>query len=274
VRAYNWGNKEIVSDIQGADMRREFFHTHTVRYDECDCNGVLTPPAFLRYMQDIAALDAEDAQLSGNGYWVVKRTFITFASPITIHARLALKTYGLGFSRVTAQRGYEARLADEPQSEPIIAAHTLWVYVDPHGRPTRMPERTAQIWLPDGPLAPQSDEPFPITPAGTPATTTSTVRFSEIDPMRHLNNASAVEMLDNAAWGAYASAGITPDTARFDPLHYDIEYVDSPLFGDELTVQSWLHPLPTVGQECVRHQQITRAGKVMVRAHSRWLWRA
>jgi len=82
-------------------------------------------------MQDIAALDAEDAQLSGNGYWVVKRTVISFAAPVRVHARLELKTYGIGFTCITAQRGYEARVAGEQHDEPIISARTLWVYVDP-----------------------------------------------------------------------------------------------------------------------------------------------
>ncbi len=77
----------------------------------------------------------------------------------------------------------------------------------------------------------------------------SVVRFSDIDPMRHLNNASAVEMLDNAAWEAYVKDGITPDTARFSVLNYDIEYVDSPLFAEKLEIQSWLHPIPYAGQE-------------------------
>ncbi len=49
-------------------MQRQFCYTHSVRYDECNCDEVLTPPAFVRYMKDIAARDAEDAQLSGNGY--------------------------------------------------------------------------------------------------------------------------------------------------------------------------------------------------------------
>ena len=92
--------------------------------------------------------------------------------------------------------------------------------------------------------------------------------------MRHLNNASAVEMLDNAAWEAYAKGGITPDTTKFTALHYDIEYIDSPRFGESLTIQSWLETLSAAGQEFTRHQQITREGKVMVRAHSRWLWSA
>lgn len=108
-------------------MKRQFHQTHTVRYDECNCNGFLTPATFLRYMQDIAAQDAEDAQLSGNGYWVVKRTVISFAAPIRVHTKLALCTYGIGFTRITAQRGYEARLAGDhhDRDEPIISARTL-----------------------------------------------------------------------------------------------------------------------------------------------------
>src|SRR6266568_6001948 len=138
-------------------MQRQFFHTHTVRYDECNCDSYLTPTAFLRYMQDIAALDAEDAQLSGNGYWIVKRTVISFAAPLQIHTQLELKTYGIGFTRITAQRGYEARVAGTSHDEPAISARTLWVYVDPRGRPTRLPAETAQIWLPDGSVPQQAE---------------------------------------------------------------------------------------------------------------------
>lgn len=255
-------------------MKRQFGTTHTVRYDECNCDGLLTPASFLRYMQDIAARDAEDAQLSGNGFWVVKRTVISFNAPVRIHTRLALNTYGIGFTRITAQRGYEACRADETSKEPIISARTLWVYIDSRGRPTRLPERTADIWLPDGPQPQQSEAPFPAFPECTPETTSSIVRFADIDPMRHMNNASAVEKLDNAAWEAYATGGITPDTAHMDALHYDIEYVDSPRFGDTLEIQTWVEPFPSSQQEFSRFQQITREGKVMVRAYSRWLMRS
>ena len=259
---------------QGARMRRQFCLTHTVRYDECNCDGVLTPAAFLRYMQDIAARDAGDARLEGNGYWISKRTVITFATPIPMHTRLELKTFGIGFTRITAQRGYEAHLVSAPQDEPLVSARTLWVYVDSHGRPVRLPERTAQIWLPDGGLPPQPEQPFPAFPEHPPATTSAVVQFSEIDLMQHLNNASAVEMLDNAGWEALARREITPAGARFTIRHYDIEYADSPLFGERLEVQSWFEPFPTAGQEFTRLQRITREGKTMVRARSRWLWQA
>ena len=253
-------------------MRRQFCQTHTVRYDECDCYGLLTPAAFLCYMQDIAALDAEDAQLTGSGYWVVKRTLLSFAAPVRIHTTLELKTYGKSFSRITAQRGYEASMAGSQDAEPLISAHTLWVYVDARGRPIRLPERTAQIWLPDGPVPPQPEVPFPVFPESTPQRAAAVVRFSDIDLMSHMNNAAAVEMLDNAAWYGYTNYGITPDTAILIALHYDIEYLESARLGEELEIQTWFEPFPAAGQEFSRFQQITRGEKVVVRAFSRWLW--
>jgi acyl-CoA thioesterase FadM len=253
-------------------MKRYYSYTHTVRYDECNCDGLLTPTTFLRYMQDLAAQDARDARLEGNGYWVVKRTVISFTAPIKVHTSLELKTYGIGFTRITAQRGYEARLIGQLQAEPIISARTLWVYIDSRGRPTRLPERTEPIWLPDGPQPQLPEEPFPAPPQSQSARSEAVVSFSDIDLMRHLNNASVVEMLDNAAWEVYANSGITPDVAAFDALHYDIEYAESPRFGESLDIYTWLDPLPSVGQEFTRIQHITRAGKIMVRARSRWLW--
>ena len=251
-------------------MKRQFRLTHTIRYDECNCDGVLTPASFLRYMQDIAARDAKDAQLSGNGYWVVKRTLISFKVPVQVHTKLSLKTYGIGFTRITAQRGYEAAITDADANEPVISARTLWVYIDQRGRPTRLPERTGEIWLPDGPQLQKPDAPFPAFPESLPDTASTIVRFSDIDPMRHLNNATAVEMLDNAAWEALAKDGMTPETTQLDILHYDIEYIDSPRFGDTLQVHTWLTPFSSPEQELSRLQQITRDGKVMVRAYSRW----
>ena len=253
-------------------MNRQFCLNHTVRYDECNCDGVLTPVAYLRYMQDIALRDAEDAQLVGGGYWIIKRTMMSFASSIPLHTSLELKTFGIGFSRITALRGYEARQALAPQDEPLASAQTLWVYVNSSGRPIRLPERTAEIWMPDGVLSPQPDQPFPVFPEHQPIITSAEVKFSEIDLMQHLNNAAVVEILDNAGWEALASSDINPATARFTIREYDIEYGDSPRFGEHLEIQNWFEPFPTPGHEFTRFQQMTRGGKTMVRACSRWIW--
>ncbi len=252
-------------------MQRQFRHPYTVRYDEGDCYGQLTAAAFLRYMQDIAALDAEDVQLAGNGYWVARRTVVTFASPVPIHTRLEVKTFGIGFTRITAQRGYEARIVGRENEEPVVAARTLWVYLDPRGRPTRLPEQTATIWLPDGPQPQQVEAPWPPVPRNQPNTFAYTVSFSDVDSMQHMNNAAYVEALDNAAWEAYGRAGIQPDVATLNALDYDIEYMESARFGEQLEIQSWLDPFPEVEGEFARFQQISRAGIVLVRARSHWV---
>ncbi|HEX7734634.1 MAG TPA: acyl-ACP thioesterase domain-containing protein [Ktedonobacteraceae bacterium] len=251
-------------------MRREFTLTHTARYDECTCDGIVAPRAFFQYMQDIAARDAEDANLGGDGFWVIKRTAITFVVPIPVHTPLLLRTFGLGFTRITAQRGYEAHFADQTEGEPVISARSLWVYVDQRGRPARLPERTAEIWLPGETLAPQPDAALPPLPDSEPEVYTTRVSFSQVDLARHLNNAVAVQMLDDAAWDACARAGLSPDTTSFTACSYDVEYIDSPRFGEELLIQTWFEPFPQPGREFQRVQQIVRAGKVMVRASSRW----
>ncbi len=253
-------------------MRREFLLTHTVRYDECTCDGVVAPRAFFQYMQDIAARDAEDAHLGGDGFWVIKRTVIAFLAPIPAHTPLILRTFGLGFTRITAQRGYEARLAYQPEGEPVIAARSLWVYVDQRGRPARLPERTAEIWLPGETRVPQPEVAFPPLPEGEPKTFSARVRFSLVDLAHHLNNAAAVQLLGDAAWDSCAGAGLRPETTSFQARSYDIEYIDSPRFGEELLIQTWFDPWPRPGQEFQRVQQITRAGKIMIRAHSRWFF--
>jgi hypothetical protein len=86
-----------------------------------------------------------------------------------------------------------------------------------------LPERTAHIWLPNETLTPQAEAAFPPLPAREPERARRQVRFSDIDLARHLNNASAVEMLDDAAWEICARTGIVPDTTSFAICRYDIE---------------------------------------------------
>jgi acyl-CoA thioesterase FadM len=249
-------------------MKRRFRRSYTVRYDDGDCYGLLTPATFLRYLQDLVTLDAEDAQFSGAGYWVARRTIVNFSAPVPVHSTLELETSVIGATRITAQRSYTAHAVDHV--EPLITARTLWVYLDARGRPARMPEEMAQIWLPDGPLPPQPEAAWPVFPESRPERSMYSVRFLDIDPMQHMNNAAYAVALDNAAWDAYAKAGVTPDALAMHVLMYDIEYAESARFGDQLEVSTWLDTLPVAGQECTRLQQIKRGDVVLVRARSRW----
>src|SRR5258706_2202947 len=93
-----------------------------------------------------------------------------------------------------------------------------------------------------------------------------------MDLSQNLTIAPAVEILANGAGEALAGSETAPAGACSTIRHYDIEYGDSPRFGEHLEVQSWFEPYPTAGQEFTRLQHITREGKTMVRARSRWHW--
>jgi acyl-CoA thioesterase FadM len=256
-------------------MKRRYHNRYTIRYDEGDCYGLMKPATFARYMQDIASLDADEAQLGGEGNWIVKRSVIFFPEPIPVHTPLAMETYGIGFTRITAQRAYDAYIVGQERQKPVAFARTLWVYIDQRGRPARLPEKTAQIWLPDGPEPQTPEIPWAPFPQSEGARFEYTIRFSDTDVMKHLNNAAYIEILDNAGWEAYAQqADITPDSAHIEAIDYDIEYLESARLGEQLEILTWLDPLPKKGGEFVRLQQVMRNGKILVRARSRWRWSA
>ncbi len=263
-------------------MAYRFEQTYRVRYDECNLYGLVTPVAVLRYLQDIAALDAVQSALIGTGDWVARRTIIEFHAPIPARAQLRLQTYPLGFTKVTAWRGYDVLTEGEAgkAAQLAVKARTLWVYLDVRGRPTRIPPELLAIWVPPGTTLtlPPDEAAWPTFPAQPQFETTAAVRFSDLDVMGHMNNAAYVELFDNAAWDVFAQNGLLPQQAHSYPLplYYDIEYAASARPGDILQIHSWFEPaasvVPQAGQIFERLQRVHTNDTVLVRARSRWQW--
>lgn len=251
-------------------MARQFRHMYTVRYDEADIYGNLTPTAFLRYMQDIAALDSEDANVDDDGYWIIKRTIVSFHQPVPLLSRLEVTTYGMGFKRITAQRGYDARIIGAENQDPIISARSTWVHVDAYGKPSRIPALSLEAWRPDSSTALQADQPWLPFPQEPAEHSNYSVRFSDIDSIGHMNNAAYVETLDNVAWEIQSKLGLTPKETTVNALEYEVEYKESARLGDQLEIQTWFDPIPATDQHASRLQLITRGGVELVRARSRW----
>ncbi|MEI7554866.1 acyl-ACP thioesterase domain-containing protein [Candidatus Chlorohelix sp.] len=253
---------------------RRFDFTYSVRFDEVDLFGYLTPASASRYMQDIARRDAAGVELPEGFNWLAKRTLIDFNRPIPACANLQTVTFPIGFSRVTAQRAYEFRLEGDNASLPAIKARTLWVYVDAKGHPARIPPEASEIWLPNG-AQPQLNDPAWLPfPATAPLETNGSVLFSRLDILAHMNNTAYFEMLDDAGWGALMAAGISPlnPSGALLPLHYDIEYMNIAEFGDALTILNWFSPTPSHATEFERLQQIRQRDGLVARARSRWRW--
>ncbi|HEX2912184.1 MAG TPA: thioesterase family protein [Chloroflexia bacterium] len=255
-------------------MNRHYQQSYKVRYDECNLFGFMTPVAAFRYFQDIAALDAAQVEVAEEGNWIARRTVIDFNRQVAAHQDIEIDTAQVGCTKVTAQRGYEISLPGAAGPDPAVVARTLWVFVNLRGRPTRLPGAYFTFWVPEGIGAPHEEEPWPVFPARAPFLTAIPVRFSDLDVMGHMNNTSYVELLDNAAWEAFAQLDLRPDNLACYPvpLHYDIEYLESAKAGDRLEVKSWFEPLANVPDGFERFQLVTRNGTTLLRSRSRWRW--
>jgi acyl-CoA thioesterase FadM len=250
-------------------MPRKFIQRYAVRYDECNLQNSLTPAAALRYMQDIAGLDAEDSPLPDNSLWVARRTVLEFHAPVPVRSEIEITTFPMGFTKVTALRAYNLHIV--PADQPAIQGRTLWVYLDERGRPRRMPDIVAQYWLPEGNQPQREEAPFPPLPQGEPAIYHFSVPLSYLDVMAHVNNTKYVELLDDAAWSALKPFGANLATI-LTPLYYDIEYLESATLDENLEVRTWFEQKPEAGSQIGIIQQIKRGATPLVRAYSRWQW--
>lgn len=239
---------------------------YQVRYDECNLYGFLTPAAAARYLQDIAVRHYASVRLNDDGAWIARRTALDFHATVPAYTNLNLRTFVGGVSKVTSQRMYELRLES---GEPAVTGYTIWVYLGPNGRPSRFPANFLTRFWPGGPT-PIPDAPeWPAWPDRSPAIFRHKVHFSDLDIQAHMNNAAYLDLLDNAGWEAQAPD--LPETGALFPLHYDLEYLDYALLGQELEVQTWLETLPNGDFDRLQH--LSRDGRPIARARSQWQWK-
>ncbi len=259
-------------------MEYRYKQSYRVRHDECNLYGELTPAATLRYLQDIAGLDAAPTTKLADGNWVARRTIMEFIRPIQPWVNIEIGTYLLGFSKVTAYRGYD--LLVEGQADPAIRARTLWVYLDSRGRPARIPASFHDYWEWDHLLEPQDEPPLPPKPTYPGYSTHAEVKFSHIDILSHMNNAAYVELLDDEGWQILDVCGVQPgsEAGHPVPLSYDIEYLQSAKFADPVNVVSWFRQLEPAtfprNPLFQRFQIAKRRETVLLRAVSNWHWQA
>lgn len=162
---------------------REFTGTRTVRLGDVGLSGLLRLDALARFLQDIAADDAADVGLR-DASWVVRRTVLTIAGRPTYGERITMTTFCGGLGSRWAERRTDVV---GPTSR--IEASSVWVYLDPAGRPSPLPDlfldayaetaagRTvsSRLTLP-GPPEGAASEPWPLRP-------------TDFDVLGHVNNA-------------------------------------------------------------------------------------
>jgi YbgC/YbaW family acyl-CoA thioester hydrolase len=252
-----------------------------ISHHELDAFGRVYPAAYLRHLAAVAVHASTDAGFDARWYatngvhWIVRRTTFTLHAPAGVGADLEVRTWVEDFRRVRSQRRYEIRKADGTL---VLEAVTDWVLVESGtGKLRRVPaEMEERFGVSDAPVTPRAAWSAPPAPPA-PARATYPVRYTDLDSLMHVNNATYLDVFFHAALDALASVGWSLDVlvaAGAVPLCVagDVEYLDAARFGDGLAVTTWFTP-ETDGLGV--HQELARAadGRALARCTVRWAWR-
>jgi acyl-ACP thioesterase len=204
--------------------------------------GAVRLDAVARYLQDVAAADAADAEYAAGPWWLVRRTAVRAvpgpdAWPV-LGDDLAIATWAAGAGRAWAERRTDI---DGPRGR--IEASALWVHVGADGRPARLTEgfaavygeategRTASPRLPPTPGDHGDERPWPL-------------RYADLDPAGHVNNAAVWEAvaevvgdrLVTSAWIAHHGPLAAGDDVRLRSHEDDGELRVALLVGRQIRV--------------------------------------
>lgn len=168
-----------------------------VRYYECDANGHLNNANYLRYMQETAFDATAAAGYSAERYhefggtWLARASQIEFLLPLKYNDQIQVKTWLADFQRVSCRRLYEFNIPGT--GELAARAYTDWAYIDTqNGKPARIPEEMISAFFPEGvPREFPKRERIPEQPAPPEDifNMRRPVEWSDLDQMRHVNNA-------------------------------------------------------------------------------------
>ena len=220
---------------------RQLVHEYRVRFDEADADGRLRPSGLLRYAQDMAWRHSEEAGFARDWYagrgmnWLVRNVQAWVKGPITYGDRLAVSTQVVGWRHVWARRQSEIRRNDSEgrvtESALVATVDTDWVLLTDEGRPARVPADVAAYF---GPVVPFARERVTLPKPTGPVTTLSTrVRPLDVDPMRHMNSAAYLDMVDDGL------ARMPEATGFGAPDCYHVGYVAPALPCALLDIRCW-----------------------------------
>jgi acyl-ACP thioesterase len=225
------------------EPRRRIEHEYRVRFDEANAEGWLRPSGLLRFAQDMAWRHSTEAGFDRAWYeergmnWLVRNVKVSITEPITYGDVLAISTEVVGWRYVWARRHSDVRRVgseDGRGSEARMATvQTDWVLLTDEGRPAKTPPEIAHYFSPDQQfkrdrvVLPDPGERAWVTTLAT------RVRPLDVDPMRHMNNAAYVDMVDDGI-------GQLPDGQRLlAPDCYRIGYVAPALPGTPIEISCW-----------------------------------
>ncbi len=268
-----------------------FKRTFRVRNYECDAYGHVNNANYLRYMQETAidasaAVGWDEARYQAAGtMWLIRETDIEYLAPLHFGDSVEITTWVGDFRRVRSRRFYELRKVG---GELVARGSTDWVYINrTTAQPASIPITMISDFAPPDLAMPgdttetlqvlPSRKKFPPAPPPPPGifTMTRTAEWRDIDPAGHVNNATYMNYMEEAAIQAAKSFGWSVNRMRAEGFaivarRHQIEYRTQVQLGDEITVSTYLSDVRRIN--ATRHYIIARAGDGELIAQARSLY--
>jgi acyl-ACP thioesterase len=228
-----------VSTAQASDVRRaapRIERDYRVRFDEAGESGHLRSSGFLRFAQDLAWIHSESAGFGRDWYaqhgltWLVRSIELDILDDAPYGHELTVSTEVVGFRRVWARRRSEF---SERGAGPLLAiALTDWVLLNERGVPVRAPTEILDVF----PYPPGDYTPLRLQLPDPPTTERTEIlaRHSDLDPMRHVNNAVYLDYFEEHL----AAVGRRAETRR-RPRRYQAEFLAAAQQGMAVGAEGW-----------------------------------
>jgi medium-chain acyl-[acyl-carrier-protein] hydrolase len=234
---------------------RELALDHRIRFDECDASGLVRPSGYLRAMQDLAWQHSERLGFGRQWYltnrlaWLVRFADLHVVGEARSGDTLRVTTRVTGWRRVWARRESTASVDGAGVAWAVID----WVLIDAAGRPARVPPGIAEMFTDGIPTFQPGRLALPDAPADA-VVSAWPVGIRDLDPMAHVNNATYLDVLDEAIGADTGSL-----TGPQPPVRYELEYLRPALPRVQVSVIRWVTSGQTVAVFRVDDDELMRA---------------
>jgi acyl-ACP thioesterase len=208
--------------VPAPDEGRCYTTTRRVRLADADPAGRLRLDAVARLLQDIGNDDFADAGLDPSSPWVARRTVVEIGGWPQLGERVSVATWcgGLG------SRWAERRSVMESEAGARVDVASLWVFLTPDGRPSRLPDWFVDTYGAAAAGRTVSSRLVHPKPPEDAAARPWPLRATDLDVLGHVNNA--------ATWAA-----VEDELARLGVLagRAELEYHAAIEPGDEVVLR-------------------------------------
>lgn len=172
-----------------------------VRYSEVDVKGELSPPALIRYLEEVATAHSEShgvgiEKLSKRGEgWVLHNWAMEYHKPPHLEDRIIITTWASAFHHFNAIREF---IVSDEMGNPLAYASSRWIYINIRRlRPVRLPEDVTSNY--------GFDDTRALDCEFTPLTFTGQMKYEQtitpglfaLDTNKHVNNTRYIEWMLN-----------------------------------------------------------------------------